>query len=293
MAALGARCSNAELRTGLDRSERIHHRENGNRSRGVAAVWRRTQHVLERVGVTRLAEISHLTGSGFPVFQATRPGIWFHSCTGQNTGGQGKGATRTQAKISCAMETIENFCMEPRNEALVRGSYEFLRHQHLIIPPWHFPRQHGRARPSAREQFMWTRASLPGFAEPVLVPAESVYFPFLPREYKTRPTFVSTSNGTAAGSTYLEAAIHALYELIERHYLALWDRGKIKAAALLSQELNALPRVRQFRARFAGEFSIEVLALRLPAIRKSTDVCLLAGPAARNLAIWCGLRAQF
>lgn len=267
MPALGTRYGIQELRDGLGRSEKIVYTENGNRSRGAAAVLKRVLPVLSRAGITRIAEISQLTPGKFPVFQSSRPGIFLHSSTGQNTGAQGKGITRSQAKISCAMETIENFCMEPRNETLIRGSYDFLRRHHAIIPPWRFASPSHAAKPGAKEPFMWTQSYLHGSDTPVLIPAEHAYFPFLPRDYDTRPAFISSSNGIAAGSTYLEAAIHALYELIERHYCGLWDHGKIRAHALETEELDAMPAIRKFREATREEFEMEVLAMRIKGLR--------------------------
>jgi ribosomal protein S12 methylthiotransferase accessory factor len=126
---------------------------------------------------------------------------------------------------------------------------------------------------------MWTQALLLGANESILIPAESVYFPFLPREYNTRPSFVSTSNGVAAGSTYLEAVIHALYELIERHYYGLWEFGKIRAHALISEELDTVPNIRRFRNAACNEFLIEILALRVIGLKNlPMFICWLVRP---------------
>jgi YcaO-like protein with predicted kinase domain len=273
MATLGTRCSNQELIDGLKRSEEVVYTDNGNRAVKATTALRRIMPVLSAAGVSRLAEISQLTRGNFPVFQSSRPEILFHSSVGQNTGAQGKGRTLAQAKISCAMETLENVCMEPRNERLIRNTYAFLRRQHAVLPPWLFALQRGVAKPAATEPFVWTQALLLPNREPVLVPAEHVYFPFLPRDYGTRPTFTSTSNGVAAGSTYLEAAIHALYEVIERHYYGLWDTGKIRARAFMSSELDAVPHVRQFRHATQAEFEMEVPALRVPRM-KNLPMCV-------------------
>jgi ribosomal protein S12 methylthiotransferase accessory factor len=79
--------------------------------------------------------------------------------------------------------------------------------------------------------------------------------------------FCSSSNGAAAGSTYLEATIHALYELIERHYYALWESGRLRGEAFLSDELDSVPNMSQFRKAIDGEFEIELLGLQLPGIK--------------------------
>jgi ribosomal protein S12 methylthiotransferase accessory factor len=276
MSALGTRCCVEDILIGLRKSEKIVYTENGNRALTSAQILRRIISVLPKVGLTRLANISRLTPGSFPVYQSSRPDIFSHSFTGQNTGAQGKGLSKIQAKISCIMETIESYCMEPRNEILIRGSYEYLSKQHVMLPPWIFPLQRGAAKPLATEPFMWTESLVLGGHQPVLVPAECVYFPFFPRDFATRPAFISTSNGVAAGATYLEATIHALYELIERHYFGLWEHGKIRAHAFISEELDCVPQIQKFRKSIMGMFSMEILALRLAGIRNlPTFACWL------------------
>ena len=279
MQSLGTRCDNQELSAKLRNHEKVIYTDNGNRAAKAASILRRLQPIVPLAGITRIAEISQLARGRFPVFQSSRPGILLNSSTGQNTGAQGKGLTRSQAKISCLMETLENACMEPRNETLIRGSYDFLRHQHAILPPWLFALQSSVAKPGANEPFMWTQALLLDTDVSVLVPAEAVYFPFQPCDYGTRPAFASTSNGVAAGSTYLEATIHALYEVIERHYCALWDCGTIRAEAFISKELDTVPDILEFRNATRDEFDLEVLALQLPGLKNvPMIVCWLLRP---------------
>jgi len=267
MQSLGTRASEQVLSERLRRYECVVYTENGNRAVLASQTLRRLKRVASLAGITRVAEISQLTRGAFPVFQSSRPSILLSCSAGQNTGAQGKGLTRNQAKISCLMETFEGVCMEPRDETLIRGSYRFLRRQHAILPPSLFARQHGAIKPSLGEPFVWTTALLLGADAVVLVPAEAVYFPFQPRDYETRPVFCSTSNGVAAGSTYLEAAIHALYELIERHYYALWEAGRLRGEAFLSEELDSVPAMNQLRKSIDGEFDIEILGLQLPGIK--------------------------
>ena len=82
---------------------------------------RRLEPVLPRIGVTRIGDISFLSPANYPVFQSCRPNVFGHACVGQNSGSQGKGPTRTQALVSCMMESIEQFCAEPRKPELVRA----------------------------------------------------------------------------------------------------------------------------------------------------------------------------
>ncbi len=249
---------------GLKNRERIIYRSNGNRCCDAASVLKRLRVALPRIGVTRVADISYLAAQSYPVFQSVRPQILYHSKTGQNTGAQGKGKSPEQAKISCLMETVEGYCQEPRQESLIRGSYRFLKNQHLIVHPKHFAAQYGK-NAKVTEPLMWTEAVSLDDGRVVLVPAEAVYFPFLPRDYNTREVFVSSSNGVGAGITYLEAVTHAIYEAIERHYFGLWEQGKIKARAFFSEELEKFVGIKQFK--MSMQYDIEVVALEIPAIK--------------------------
>ena len=187
---------------------------------------RRIEPLLPQCGITRVADISRLTYEEFPVFQSTRPSIWGHHSGGQNTGSQGKGATHAQAKVSCIMESIEGFCAEPRQASLYRASYAHLRSHQVVVDPRRFVRMQGAPRLALDEPLMWTDAYSVTLDRPVLVPAEPVFFPFAAADYDTPMHFPCSSNGLASGSTMLEAIIHALYELIERHILALYERGE-------------------------------------------------------------------
>jgi ribosomal protein S12 methylthiotransferase accessory factor len=55
----------------------------------------------ERVGITRIADVTWLDDLGLPVYQAIRPGSYLLSVS------QGKGLTPELAKVSAAMEAVE------------------------------------------------------------------------------------------------------------------------------------------------------------------------------------------
>lgn len=64
----------------------------------------------------------------------------------------------------------------------------------------------------------WTSAYATHLDGNILIPAETVYFPVITKNFGAKKAFVSCSTGLAAGGTYLEAVIHSLYEVIERYY---------------------------------------------------------------------------
>jgi ribosomal protein S12 methylthiotransferase accessory factor len=102
---LETQISIATLREGLKEPGKIIYRENGNRSVSGKKMLRNIETKARLFGVTRLADITHFSASGYPVFQSCCPGILVGPDYGQNTGAQGKGPTPTQAKISFLMET--------------------------------------------------------------------------------------------------------------------------------------------------------------------------------------------
>ena len=104
---LGAAYSPADLLAGLERSDRVVYRENGNRAAQPKLVLKELRRLMPLVGATRLAEISQLATHGMPVYQSTRPAPFGHTAAGTTTGAQGKGRTRHQAMISCLAETVE------------------------------------------------------------------------------------------------------------------------------------------------------------------------------------------
>jgi YcaO-like protein with predicted kinase domain len=280
------------LREGLSRTEPIIYSVNGNRSRRGEVFLKHLEKLLPDLGITRIADISYLSPSNYPVFQSCRPNYLLHSYFGQNSGSQGKGPTRTQAKISCIMETLEGYCAEPRSPDLIRGTYAFLKQHHAAADPREFLRctvDDGTiiAPVEPTETLLWTPAYSVETDETVLIPAECVYFPFVTSLFNCRRIYPSTTNGLAAGATYLEAAIHGLYEVIERHYLASLHEGTLKLEALLGAELENVG-VAETALSMAGELELQLYTLELPAIRNLPVImCVLAGDETACLGYGC------
>ena len=263
----------------LARPEKIVYSINGNRSESPQKFLTQVEQVAEKIGLTRVADISYLSPAPYPVYQSCRPAVYLSQVYGQNSGAQGKGSTSIQAKISCIMESIEGYCAEPRVPDLVRGTYNFLRHQHLIVNPTCFIHRSKRA-PHTDEPLMWTPAYSTRIECTVLVPAEAVYFPFISNYYETRGIFISGSSGLAAGATYLEATIHALYELIERYYIYCMEVGMVNIEALFEHELNDTL-LQSLGDRNGADYLIQLYCLQLPNIKNLPMIqcCLVTGDA--------------
>lgn len=225
------------LQAELKREQKIVYTDNGNRSESAQDFLRRIEPAAQRIGLTRVADISFLSTTAFPVFQSCRPDLFHDSSYGQNTGAQGKGSSSAQATISCIMESIEGYCCEPRVPQLMRGSFRFLSQQHPVYDPVRYVRR-SKITPTADEPIMWTPAYSTRIDSLVWVPAEAVYFPFPASFYHTRPIFLSGSNGLASGASYLDATIHGLYEVIERYYIYCMEQGLLKVEAMFEHEVS-------------------------------------------------------
>jgi YcaO-like protein with predicted kinase domain len=250
---------------------------NGNRAVDGEAFLARIEQIAPLVGITRVADISRLSPTPFPVYQSCRPRLYLSADYGQNSGSQGKGAAATQARISCLMEAIECYCMEPRVPELVRASWSYLSRHRLTVRPERFIQ---RATPPlhADEPLMWTPAYSVRLQREIYVPAEAVYFPFIPAYYDTRAGFISGSNGLASGATYLEAVIHAMYELIERYYVSRMEAGTLTVEALHEYEVkDAGLQTALDPAR--SDCSIQLYAFFLPGLRSLPMIraCLISG----------------
>lgn len=253
--------STSDLLRGIHSKEKINYSENGNRTQPAEKTLKLLNQKYKTVGVTRIAEISQLVDIPYPVFQAVRPNIFSHFSTGQNTGSQGKGPTKVQAQISAIMESIEAYCAEPKNISLIRGSYDFLSLQHAIIPPDSFFPFPFTEKVKRDEPLMWTQAFHVESNQEVLIPAEEVYFPFFSKDYKTKTHFPMTSNGLAAGVTYLEAINHALYEVIERYYLACREVNT-ERIAVDKLEPNEFLSFLNFKNKSKRLFKLDIYSIR-------------------------------
>lgn len=257
---LGTTIPPAEIQKALRHRQMTRYRRNGPRAASLQKTLRHILPLTTKIGLTRIADISHLSPFPFPVFQSARPNLYTHTKTGQNSGSQGKGFTREQALVSCIMESVEAYCSEPRNIRLIRGSYAYLKNQHVIARPGAFSRVRGAVAPSHNELLMWTPALHLGEGVDTLIPAETVYFPFFPKDYETRSIFPQSGNGASAGNTYLEAIIHALYEAIERYYTFLWETGQTRVEALHEEDVGQ-SHIKAFRKSHSGEFELQLYSI--------------------------------
>ncbi len=274
---LGRQYSPQALASALNNKEKIVYSLNGNRAANGRTFLKKIEKLCPLVGVRRVGDISHLTGAPYPVFQSCRPNLLLHTEYGQNSGALGKGTTETQAKISCIMEAIEGYCSEPRSPHLIRASFRYLAQQYAVLDPRKLLTQFDVDPPSLDEPLMWTPAYSVKTGSAIWVPAETVYCPFVNKPYRTRSLFISASNGLSSGSTYLEAVVHGLYELIERYYLAKMEQGGVTVEAMFEDQVKERS-VQAYLRVMGDEDQVQLYSIELPGVRNLPMImcCLVA-----------------
>jgi ribosomal protein S12 methylthiotransferase accessory factor YcaO len=193
---------------------------------------RRVAPLMARIGVTRVAEVTHLDRNGVPNFIAARPrdagnqGISFYN---------GKGASKSQARASAMMEGIERYSGEFCPQAPIVSSYQGLaRNAPAVNPDELIVPRVPNYDPSLPIEWVL------GFdligRVPTFVPLNSVVCPYTPRQGTA--LFCTSSNGLASGNTLDEALCQALCEVNERDAVALHDaktRLKAQVRALIAE----------------------------------------------------------
>lgn len=176
----------------------------------------RIEPLVERCGITRLAEITGLDEDfGVPTYTAIRPGGLVLQT------GNGKGLTKAAAKVSAAMEAIELYHAEsPDRSCFIRASLEQMRQQGL--PTFVPPRDEADRRFYFSEDYEidWIQGEELVAGTDVWVPASAVFF--------IEPTIYQTNtNGLASGNHVVEATLHAIYELLERDAISGVVQGDV------------------------------------------------------------------
>jgi ribosomal protein S12 methylthiotransferase accessory factor len=144
--------------------------------------------------------------------------------------GEGKGSTQEEALLSAIGEGVERYAASFWNHAdLTKGSLNELGDR-AFDPGWlvlydneQYARSNFAFEPiDSNSPMLWAKGRWLDTGIEVLVPAQATYINFTGDE---PPIGQTTSNGLAAGSSFNDAALRAVYELIERdsfilHWLA-------------------------------------------------------------------------
>jgi ribosomal protein S12 methylthiotransferase accessory factor YcaO len=181
--------------------------------------------ISQKIGVTRLADITHMDILRIPNYSAILPGtedyIWVYS---------GKGPTKAHARASAIMESIERYSALPSGaqKSFTQASYEELTkitkvlHPEEVVEPLRF---------NYRNDMLMD--FLPGVdllnEEQIMVPAALALFRYSPKDPAINPFAFYHTNGLASGNVQEEAVCHSLCEVIERDAMSL---SQLRASAL-------------------------------------------------------------
>ena len=177
----------------------------------------RLQPLLSTFGVTRVANLTGLDRSGIPVVMVCRPNARssavFH----------GKGIDIASAKASGLMEAIETWHAEHIQLPLRFGSFADLRESHELAEVDGLPRTPAD-RFHTELPMLWIEGRDLIGNRPLWLPFECVHMNATVPEPPGSGCFEASTNGLASGNHFLEAASHALCEVIERDATSLWHR---------------------------------------------------------------------
>lgn len=171
--------------------------------------WSAVRPHLQTAGITRVADVTWLDDLGIPTAQAIRPASLTLSVS------QGKGTTLRAAQVSAVMESLEAWHSEQVIPDLAATSARELAAE-LTYDPADLPRPSGSLYHD-RARLDWMRATTLLSGETTWVPWSSVLVNVSVGRRWAPPLFTMDTNGLASGNTYSEAALHGLYELMERH----------------------------------------------------------------------------
>ncbi|HXN47042.1 MAG TPA: YcaO-like family protein [Bryobacteraceae bacterium] len=215
----------------------------------------RIQPFFSKMGITRLANVTGLDTIGIPVVMCCRPNSRALAVS------QGKGWDLDAAKASAAMEAIEAWHAEHVTLPLKLATYEELRAAHRVVDISLLPRT-AASRVHPNLPLLWVEGDDWLQGEKVWVPFQLVHGAYTTAMRFDLSGFDASSTGLAGGNHPLEAASHAVCEVVERDAL-------YKFSLLSESERNAR--------------RIDLDTVSHPQCREHLDRCSRAGVA---VAAW-------
>jgi len=230
------------------------YRSGTHRASAPAETVARVRGLLDRFGITRVANLTGLDRTGIPVVMVCRPNARssavFH----------GKGIDLAAAKASGLMEAIETWHAEHVDEPLRLGSVQELGQRCRLIDAAALPRlPDSRFRPDL--PMLWIEGTDLIARAPVWLPYETVHADATVAGLPGSACFASSTNGLASGNHVFEATSHALCEVIERDATSLWNRSpaQLQDATRLDLATVADPACRGVLERI-GKAGLDVAA---------------------------------
>ena len=178
--------------------------------------WEGMRPLLPLMGITRLANVTGLDRIGIPVYMCCRPNSRSLAVS------QGKGIDKISAKVSALMESVEAWHAEYNRCVVTLEHYVEMKRNMVVCD--------ALALPFCKGSLFADRRPIPWVQGIDLLHREEMWVPYeLVHANATLPAipgsgcFVPSTNGLASGNTHLEATLHALYEIVERDALTLWE----------------------------------------------------------------------
>jgi len=210
----------------------------------------------QAVGISRLADVTRLDRIGIPTWQAVRP------AARTLTVSQGKGMSDQLAMVSAMMESIELWHAENPQLNIFTATLDELGPT-LGYDPYLLPLEENALLHDGLP-LEWVTARRLHDGQPVPVPFRLVNLDFTdPPGWRAR-VFQETSNGLASGNTFVEATLHALYEVIERDAICRAHRKGATGTRFDPRSLGSGPVDQLLDAFAAAEVVVDVRLLPSP-----------------------------
>ncbi len=172
---------------------------------------------LERMGITRVANVTGLDRVGVPVVMAMRPNSRSVAVS------QGKGTDLDAAKASALMESVETWHAEHITKPVIFGTHEDLSRNYTLVDPEKLPQVRG-SRYTSTARILWIEGTNLMDQVSVWVPFEMIHADYTRPGPPGHGCFHCSTNGLASGNHILEAECHAICEVIERDATTLWHQ---------------------------------------------------------------------
>ncbi|MFW8594454.1 YcaO-like family protein [Cribrihabitans neustonicus] len=188
------------------------------RLRGPARTLEKVRPHFARMGITRIANLTGLDRIGLPVVMAARPNSRSVAVS------LGKGLTLAAAQASAVMEAAESWHAERISLPQRCARAADLAKEGPVADTARLPRVQGGSFDPQRA-ILWTRVQELNSRTPCWVPSELLDTDYTGPPAGGQGAFPRSTNGLASGNGYLEAACHAICELVERDAATLWHQA--------------------------------------------------------------------
>jgi ribosomal protein S12 methylthiotransferase accessory factor len=224
---------------------------------GPDSTFRTLQPFFERIGITRVADITGLDRLGIPVYSAfvprSRDSISVY---------HGKGFTPVDAKTGAVMEATERYVASRERLPDAVASYREVSAKVPTLDPRSI-NQTLHAGFTDNTPVAWLNGIDLLSGDRILVPHCIACYCML--RYPWQPSHtVTTSNGLASGNTLEEAACHALAEVIERDAHSILEIFRLQLRVLANRtpalDESRLNRLREEHAALSPSIDLDSLS---------------------------------